>query len=113
MHSDEFLNRVETELRKMSQEEKTYILRTAGVEEPEPENLPFAKVRRMQPMLSRTSEGLASRRREQLGSDIYTRRMMERSLSTERLRQLQDQKVAAEMQECTFKPVLTSYRRFQ
>lgn len=96
-----FAGQAEAVLATVSSADKAYVLR-------------HMREGKEQLSLDRTSgsrETGASQRRSLAGSDVYSRQMAERSLSTDRLRKLREEQVAAELKMCTFRPSLTHYRR--
>jgi len=108
---EQFVSKVDSVLKSLSQEEKNHILKRAGSAEATPETVATPQVTPRQPVISKASELLATRRREKQDKDVYSRRVKERSASQERVKLMKQQKEAAELQECTFKPALTRYKR--
>lgn len=98
-----FLELSEGILKRASNEEKNYILRGNGKVEQE--------VSVAQAPLSRTTEELALKKREQLGGDIYTRRLVEKQLTAEKVKELKQHLAVEEMKECSFRPTVNVYKR--
>lgn len=108
---EQFVSKVDSVLKSLSQEEKNHILKRAGSTAATPETVATPQVSSRQPVISKASELLATRRREKQGKDVYSRRMKEKSMSQERVKLMKEQKEAAELEQCTFKPALTRYKR--
>jgi len=100
---DRFLELCEGILKHSSNEEKNYLLRGSGKVE--------AEASLAQVGLSKTTEELALRKREQLGADIYTRRLVEKQLAAEKTKELKQHLAVEEMKECTFRPSVNVYKR--
>jgi hypothetical protein len=108
---EQFVSKVDSVLKSLSQEEKNHILKRAGSTAATPETVATPQVNSRQPVISKASELLATRRREKQGKDVYSRRVKEKSMSQERVKLMKEQKEAAELEQCTFKPALTRYKR--
>lgn len=107
MKFEDFEKEMDELLAYISNEEKTYLMKAVsslGREEP-------LETETRLSFLSKTSEELATRRMEQLGSDVYTRRVAEVNQSAERLKALREEKVKEELKHCTFRPAINSYRK--
>lgn len=101
---DRFVGICEGIIRKASNEEKNYLLRGGGSAQIQQENAGGV-------MISKTSEELAGKRKEQLGADIYTRRLVEKQLTAEKLKTIKQHLAVEEMKECTFRPTVNVYKR--
>ena len=109
MDFSSFEKEVEALLLYISNEEKTYLLK--AVEAVGKPGLQGSGTEARQPGLSKTSEELANRRKQLLGGDIYTRRMLEEVMSAERLQFKREALAKEELKACTFRPALNNYRR--
>jgi len=97
-----FAGQAEIVLAAANSADKAYLLRHMGDGKKEHLSLDHT---------SGSRETGVSQRRSLAGSDVYSRQMAERSLSTDRLRKLREEQVAAELKKCTFRPTLTHYKR--
>lgn len=103
---DWFLQRVEGVLSSVSNEEKTYLLKAFAALAPKPvASTPKSS------LVNLISEQLASKRRSQLGADIYTRRTTEKAKTAEKVKEMQTKKAIEELKDCSFRPSTLSYPR--
>jgi hypothetical protein len=103
---DWLTERVEGVLSSVSNEEKSYLLKSfSTLSQGPPPRASHSSV------LSPASQSLALKRRNQLGADIYARRTTELVKTTERIKEMQARKRVEELKECSFRPKTTPYSR--
>ena len=103
---DWLVDKVEGVLNSVSNEEKSYLLKSFS-------SLSFrpSAPATHPSVLSSTSESLALKRRSLLGADVYARRTAEQAKTKDRIKELQAKKAAEELKDCSFRPKTIPYSR--
>lgn len=103
---DWLVDKVEGVLSSVSNEEKSYLLKSFSSLSLRP-SVPATNPS----VLSSNSESLALKHRSLLGADIYARRTAEQAKTKDRIKELQARKAVEELKDCSFRPRTTPYSR--